>query len=309
MAVIDSDNRIPSVLSAVLRGSSSRGTFSGTLIASNLVLGSKHTTGGRGLNFNGISANVIYTHRTLDIALYELQQFIHHIEPLDVAIPTQLSLNLGNKAVGFSADFRGRSEDSNEFTNIVGHQLRTELDMYRGASGGPILNYQNKVVGVISEHIPAWNINIADAINLEILDIIEEDVLPVVEETLDIKRFLNTETVKHYYTSDEQEIAELLADERFVEERSTLVDEGYNLYKFWNTTTDSYFYTRDTNEYLYIKENLPHFEYYWEDSFGVAENTLHRLYEPSRGYHFYCETDQEMLYLVENLDFIYEGYV
>lgn len=308
MAVIDSDNRIPSTLDAVLQGSSSRGNFTSTLIAPHLVLGSAHTIGGSGLTFNGHGATVIYKHSYLDIALYMLQNPITNIEPLEITIPTQLSLNLGNKAVGFSADFKGRSEDNSEFTNIVGYELQTELDMFRGASGGPILNYQNKVVGVISKHFSPWDINIADAIDEEILAQVGKTVKPI-SLTNEIKRFLNTETIKHYYTTDEYEIAELLADERFVEEHSTLVDEGFDLYKFWNSKTDSYFYTRDINEYNYISNNLEHFENYWEDSFGVAENTLHRLYEPSRGYHFYTESEHEAAFIEEHLGYINEGFV
>ena len=308
--IIDSDNRIPSTLDAVLQGTSSKGNFSGTLISPNLVLGSGHTTDGGDIKFNGINATVIYKHSFLDIALYKLNRLINNIEPLKIAIPTQLSLNLGNKAVGFSADFKGRSEDDNEFTNIVRTQLQTKLDIFRGASGGPVLNYQNKVVGVISKEIPSREINIADSIDPAILEEVDLDIVEPVEDTLDIKRFLNTETIKHYYTTDEQEIAELLADERFVEERSTLIDTNeFDLYKFWNTKTESYFYTRDIKEYVHIKKNLDHFVDYWEDSFSIEEDTLHRLYEPSRGYHFYTSDSNEAEYIEEYLGYVNEGFV
>ena len=307
--IIDIDNRVPSTIEAVLQGFSSRGSFTGTLISSNLVLGSAHTIGGTNLKFNNINATVIYKHSYLDIALYRLRNPIKDIEPIDITIPTQLSLNLSSTAVGYSADFVGRSQDSNGIANIVRNQLQTKLDMYKGASGGPILNYQGKVVGVISRHISSLDINIAESIDEEILDQVDKVVEPV-ELTQEIKRFLNTETITHYYTTNEYEIAELLEDERFVEERSSLVDTNeFDLYKLWNTKTDSYFYTRDINEYNYIRKNLPHFINNWEDSFSIEEGVLHRLYEPSRGYHLFTGDTNEATYIEEHLGYINEGFV
>lgn len=318
--IIDLDNRVRSSVPSVLHGSSSKGNFTGSLISPDLVLGSGHTVSGHSIKFNGTNATVVYKDSLLDIALYQLRNPITNIEPLAIKKPSQILLNLYNTAVGFSKDILGQSADSNEYTNIVFNQLQTKLDAIQGASGGPIIDYSNNIVGVISREVSMRNINVADSITDDIINAVNyfdsiegpsiQHSINQVEDTLEIKRFLNVENYRHYYTTDETEIYDLQNDDRFIEERSTMLDtEGFDLYKLWNTKTESYFYTSDVTEYVYINKNLDHFENFYEDSFSVEENTLHRLYQPSTGYHHFTTDSNEAAYIEEHLGYVNEGFV
>jgi hypothetical protein len=122
-----------------------------------------------------------------------------------------------------------------------------------------------------------------------------------------VYRFFNASKGQHFYTSDTNERAAIIANSKlgFKEEGSVydgLATQGKSVYRFFNTKTGDYLYTTDENERATVIKNSA-WGYVQETSgFSVSTESLTGIASPiSRfyreaggvGQHFYTSSAQE----------------
>lgn len=329
MTIFFPDERIPSNYNNVFQGLNSKGRFTGFLVSNDLVLTVKHALPGRNTSFQTsegrISATNVFSDPYRDYALFQLDRSVS-ITPFTLDKPQATLLPLGTQLIGFHADYPGQTSSFKQNTTIEGFsELYYKHDAFRGSSGGPILDFRGFVIGVNYAESASGNYNIAESVTQDMLDdvayydslqngssynfVLDEHDFDVPQ----IARFLNTDNHSHLYTTDEEVIRDLANDDRFVQETSNIMDNGEgDVYEFYNTHTNSYFYTRSVQERWNIERNLDHFEinsYGQGHVFGVDDNTMHRLYNPENGRHFYTPSDFEAQYVIDNLGFQSEGFL
>ena len=129
-------------------------------------------------------------------------------------------------------------------------------------------------------------------------------------ETPEVARFLNLENHSHFYTSDEETIRDLASSDRFVQERSSVLDNGAaDVHVLYAHPTNSFFYMSSKREADAIMRDLKHYEIVESGAFGVEDGTVHRLYNPINGAHFFTESTFEATHIEEHLGFVNEGFL
>lgn len=323
MTIFGKDDRKVSNIPNVLKGTSPKGNFTGALVSNDLILTAAHVIGYGGKTFfetiqGNIEAYVVYENNIDDVALYQLKQKVS-IEPLKLKIPTQQLLNLGTTLVGYHADKPGQSSITDYNTNYFKEydEITYTLDAYKGSSGGPLLDYKGRIIGV--NHSQSFDSNYGTSISYKLINIIKSfdskkngpskivNNKPLLDNN-DIVRILDKSSVTHMYTSDINLVEDLKLDSRFVIEDVWKGDTEKDVYSFHNSKTNNWFYTSDYMEMLYVSDNLPD---YFENGrvFGVEDNTIHRLYNPESGHHFYTDSLEENNYVIANLGYRNEGFL
>ena len=326
MAIFGSDDRTISHFPNVFRGKGSKGNFTGFLVSNDLVLTVKHALPGRGFSFEtpegSIKARNVYAHPSQDYALFQLDRPLSAVAPLALDKPDAALLKLGTTLVGYHADFPGQTESFSRSGDLGWWDVYYEHDAFRGSSGGPLLDFRGVAVGVNYAESGTGRYNMAVQVSDAMLEQVahydglvgEASYDFVLEETdfdtPEVARFLNLENHSHFYTSDEETIRDLASSDQFVREHSSILDNGEaNVHVFYVHPTNSFFYTSSKWEAGVIMRDLDHYELVESDAFGVDDKTVHRLYNPINGAHFFTESDFEAAHVEEHLGFVNEGFL
>jgi hypothetical protein len=326
MTIFGTDERTPSNNKSVFKGTSDNGNFSGALVSDDLVLSAAHVKkGGEKIYFETtegvIEGKPVYSDIRDDIMLFQLVKQVKTITPLEIYSPTKDLLSKGTTLIGFHADIKGQSSSTEYNTQIVsddGKELLYKHDAYRGSSGGPLLDYLGRLIGI--NYLETYWANYGTAIDSKLIEKIRYydslvggkskiklENTPLLEDD-DITRIYDSETHTHFYTSDTSLLKELTNDSRFVVE-DKWVDNGENdVYELYNSKSGDYLYTSDQNEIEKVSENLPDYKLNGA-VFGVEDDTIHRLYNPTSGQHFYTDSKEEHDNVIANLGFVDEGYL
>jgi hypothetical protein len=324
MTIFGIDDRTSSNNKAVFKGTSINGNFSGALVSKDLVLSAAHVKkGGEKFFFETsegtIEGKPVYWDIRDDIMLFQLEKQVKTIVPLELYTPTQETLKLGTTLIGFHADLPGQSSSTDYYTQIVsddGKELLYKHDAYRGSSGGPLLDYQGRLIGI--NHLETSWANYGTAITKELIEkityydnlvggtTIKTDT-PILGDS-DIIRLLDKKTKAHIYTSDPTQFQELISDSRYVIEDKWLDTGEGDVYLLYNSESGDYLYTSDLNEVDKVPDILPDYQLFGK-VFGVEDNTIHRLYDPETGLHFYTDDIGERDSVIANLGYVSEGYL
>lgn len=136
-----------------------------------------------------------------------------------------------------------------------------------------------------------------------------------------VYRFYNTRTGAHFYTSDEFERENILANQRHFQfdgpafQAAGAYSPGLSpVYRFYNSRTGVHFYTISESEKNNILATLPYFvlegtAYHASQVGGQGLVALHRFHVPARGFHFYTASEAEKNSIQANLGgtYTYEG--
>lgn len=340
MGLIGTDERVPSNLPQILYARATNSQFTGILISKDLVLTVSHgvysfepsarsgrepyygTATFQSGDLNPVEGSVVYLDKQKDIALFQLKEPIE-VEPLKLNVASQTTLFQDTSLVSYPADYLGEQQLATaDFLNVVDDELQYTFDTYAGSSGGAIIDMNGEVVGVHQKWIPSWDLNAGERVDNDLIDLANyydslEGPINLHDINLEglsenLHRFLNTENYTHLYTADLNVIEDLYKNDSFIEESINveITMEHYTnyVYEFYNHATKSFFYTKDYRERLWIEDNLEHFQYN-DKTFGVADNVMHRMYNPNTGTHFFTDSEIEADHIVANLGYVSEGFL
>lgn len=323
MTIFGIDNRTPSQYNNIFKGTSWLGNFSGVLVSNDLVLSASHVVKhyiNTTVSFNTLEGKVlgtaVYIDRYNDIVLFQLNKVLTKTQPLKLNVASQQLLNIESSLVGFHGDTKEQTKVSDKNTRLVQSELQYTLDAYKGSSGGPILDYKNRVVGINSSEYN--DTNVGSRITYDLINTIRSfdnkkngpsklNNQPLLNKT-DITRILDTKTGAHLYTGDAEVIQDLTGDSRFRFEDNWKDSKENDVYEFYNSATGDFFYTSNYTEMLYVDEYIPQYENNGR-VFGVEDNTIHRLYNSHNGMHFYTDDFKEAIYATEHYGFHIEGFL
>jgi hypothetical protein len=147
------------------------------------------------------------------------------------------------------------------------------------------------------------------------------DVVRKISLRQSVYRFYNTRTGAHFYTSDEFERENILANMRHFQfdgpafQAAGAFSPGLSpVYRFYNSRTGVHFYTISETERNNILATLPYFvlegtAYHASQVSGQGLVPLHRFHVPARGFHFYTASEAEKNSIQANLGgtYTYEG--
>lgn len=213
------------------------------------------------------------------------------------------STNVGQpiKTIGYPGDRMGMYLSEGSITSYYGTQIEYNLDTFKGQSGSPILDNDNRVIAI---HYRGGDDGRSSNVARIITNDVQELINSVNSTTGVVYRLYNPNSGWHHYTSDLSEKSYLVGLGWLDE--GVAWESGNNLpvHRLYNPNSGHHFYTTNVaekNALVAVGWRYENIAFYSGDNLNVF-----RLYNLNTGEHFYTVNYLEKDYLV-SLGWRYEG--